>query len=67
MSNYGGSIVFDKVNGVGGENSRVAVITKLADRDEGFDDETRESLTRQESMESGGRGLSAGKKPVWVA
>ena len=37
-----GSVVFDEVDGVGGENGGVAVITKLADGDEGFAGETRE-------------------------
>ena len=45
MANNGGSIVFDEADGVGGKNGRVAVIKKLADGDEGFDGDTRESLT----------------------
>ena len=33
VANDGGSDVFDDTDGVGGENSGVAVITKLADGD----------------------------------
>ena len=33
VADDGGSAVFDKEDGVGGENDGVAVITKLADRD----------------------------------
>ena len=33
VADGGGSVVFDKVYGVGGENGGVAVITKLADGD----------------------------------
>ena len=45
MANNGGSLVFDKADGVGGENGEVAVIKKLANGDEVFAGETKERLT----------------------
>ena len=42
MANNGGSVVFDEADGVGGENGGVAVITKLANGDDGFAGDTRE-------------------------
>ena len=41
VANDGGSVIFDEADGVGGENGVLAVITKLADVDEGFAGETR--------------------------
>ena len=41
VADDGGSVVFDKAGGVFGENGGVAVITKLADGDEGFSGETK--------------------------
>ena len=38
-------IVFDEADGEGSETGGVAVITKFSDGDEGFDGDTRESLT----------------------
>ena len=43
VANDKGSVVFDEADGVGGENGGVAVITKLANGDEGFSGETREN------------------------
>ena len=42
VSDDGVSVVFDEADIVGGENSGVAIITKLADGDEGFAGDTRE-------------------------
>ena len=41
VADEGGSVVLDEAESVGSENSRVAVITRLADGDEGYTDETR--------------------------
>ena len=41
MDENDGSVIFDEADGVGGENGVLAVITKLADVDEGFAGETR--------------------------
>ena len=42
VADNGGIVVFEEENGVGGRNSRVSIITKLANGDEGFDGDTRE-------------------------
>ena len=53
-----GSVIFDEADVVGGENDRVAVITKLAERDEGFSSKTREKAdTTGISGECSGRAV----------
>ena len=58
VANDNGSVVFDEADGVGGENGGVAVITKLANGDEGFSGETREKAdTTGIGGEWGGRAV----------